>query len=75
MAPGAYQARIVNINGVDVSVHRASISSVISHVPCLGQHDEAKRRAGQGMDDLSASGPPAVWGGDGYGDREDVDRR
>jgi hypothetical protein len=41
---------------------------------CLGQHDEAKHRAGPVLDDLPAIGPPAVWVGEGHGDGEDVDR-
>ena len=74
MAPGAYEWRIANINGVDVSIHRASICSMISQVLCLGQHDEAKHRAGPVLNELSTIGPPAVWGGEGNGDGEDVDR-
>jgi hypothetical protein len=74
MAPGAYEWRIANINGVDASIHRASICSLISQVLRRGQHDEAKHRAGPVLDDLSAIGPPAGWGGEGHGDGEDVDR-
>jgi len=74
MTPRVYQWRIANINGVDVSIHRALIRSMISQVLCRGQHDEAKLRAGPVLDDLSASGPPAVRVGEGHGDGEDVDR-
>jgi hypothetical protein len=75
MTPGAYEWRIASINGVDVSIHRASICSMSSQVLCRALHDEAKHRAGPALDDLSAIGPPAVWGGRGHGDGEDVDCR
>ena len=71
MAPDAYEWRIANINGVDASIHRASICSLISQVLRRGQHDEAKHRAGPVLDDL---GHPAVWVGEGHGDGEAVDR-
>jgi hypothetical protein len=74
MAPGACEWQIVNINGVDVSTHRASTCSLISQVLCRGLHHAAEHRAGPVLDDLSAIGPPAVWAGEGRGDREDVDR-
>jgi hypothetical protein len=47
---GAHEWRIANINGVDVSIHRASICSMSSQVLCRGLHDEAKhpRRTGAG---------------------------
>ena len=74
MNPGAYEWRIANINAVDGSIHRASICSMSSQVLCRGLHDEAKHRAGQVLNELSAIGPPAVWRGEGHGDGEDVDR-
>jgi hypothetical protein len=70
MTPRGYEWRSANINGGDVSIHRASICFMF----CLGQHDEAKHRAGPVLDDLPAIGPPAVWVGEGHGDGEDVDR-
>jgi hypothetical protein len=61
MTPRAYEWRIANISGVDVSVHRASICSMISQVLRRGQHDEAKHRAGPVLDDLRQLALPR-WG-------------
>ena len=74
MTPGAYEWRIANINGVDVSLHRASICSTITQVLCCGSTRKPNTELDRCWIVFRQLALPRVWVGEGHGDGEAVDR-